>query len=358
MAEFLPLLALGLVFAAFLRNLGKPRTERGRPERQRPPLPEAEPPARLAELGRRSGLTLRGDVASGELRGVSVRVSSEADRLRFSAALAKPLVGVRRVALRSASDGRPAAVRVSPGFDAALGVELESPEMLSVARSELTGALTNALLRAALEGLEPELTSATVRLSMPSNRRPHEHQSALGQLVTIARAASTRADPAQKSPEETRVLAVWSRLGRVEQDPISLTLVRPSGTFVLELDAENGATHIDLVFPSPVATELHVVSAEQRADPARDFELGDEAFDRAFVVGGERAEAERELGPAVRDALLALVRDGAAVEVRPDVLRVAVDGALDRDSAVEAWLAAMERVAAALAARGERSAYR
>lgn len=356
MGELLPLIALGLMFAAMVRNLGRSKSKQGRAPSKPQPL-DIGPPAPLAELARRAGLAVRGERASGEVRGVRVSVRCAGGRLSLSAPLSVPFSGVRRVAPR-ASDSGGVQFRVSPGFDRALAIQIDARATPELVRAELSGALTSALLRAALEGLEPELTASTIGLSLPLSRRAHEHQSALGQLVTIARAAATRADPESESPEQRRVLAVWSRLGRVEEGPIRLTLERPSGTFVLELDTDGQATQIELAFASPVATDLAVVSAEPRAEPLQDLQLGDEDFDRMFVVGGDEEEARRELGPQVREALLALVRDAAAVDVRPDVMRVDVPGALDREEAVEAWLRAMERVALAFAERAERSAYR
>lgn len=357
MGELLPLIALGLMFAAMVRNLGRRKSAKERPKNEPAPA-EVEPAAPLAELARRARLSVRGDQASGVVRGVLVTVTSAGGRLSLSAPLSLQLGAVRRIAPRPAYDSSGVRFSVSPGFDRALVIDLDSGATPELVRAELSGALTSALLRAALEGLEPELTATTIRLSLPSNRRAHEHQSALGQLVTIANAAATRADPEPESPRQRRVFAVWSRLGPVEEASTRLTLERSSGTFELELDADARETRIDLTFASPVATDLAVISAEPHAEPLEDLELGDADFDRMFVIGGDEDEARRELGPEVREALLVLVRDGAAVEVRPDVLTVTVPGALDRETAVESWIGAMERVAAAFAERLERSAYR
>lgn len=352
MFEWVGLIVVGLVVAGIARSV-RPKGKTGTEERK--PL-ASEPHPALAPLAKHFGLRVRRQDAVGEVRGVKLRVALAESRLRLSAPLAQRLTALRRVVVRSPDDTSFVALRVGPGFDRALRVELEPEAPLSTARAELTGWLADALLRAAVEGHEPELDASTIQMSVPQAAAPHEQRSAVLQLVALAKMAGAR-EPEVRPPAERRVIAVWRLFGPVQDDPISLTLERPTGTFVLELDSRAGATHVTLHWATPVATELHVVSAEQR--PAlEDLELGDTSFDRAFVISGDIEEARRQLRPSVRDALLALVRDGAAVEVRSDELRIAVPALLDSESAVEAWLAALDRVAVAFAERGDKSAYR
>lgn len=360
--EWLPIAVGGLLLAGMLRAWGRPSREGGKRTPPSPSPPHA-PPSSLVALARHLGLTLDGNTASGTVNDTKVTLTTdEQGRVVLSASLRRPLQGITLVRPRAPDDPTRPAVAVGPGFDQVLVLRAQSDR---IAREELTGALGDALLRAALERLEPELESSSIRLRVPPGRPVHELRGAAEQLLAIARDAGVRTVVDPTAPAERRAIAAWKRIAaalanKLAEPDLAFSIVRPEGTYSLELDPTLHAARIELALATPIATYLTVTSTEHAPEAMQsdDHLLGDDRFDSAFVVNGDPEEATAVLRAEAREALLALGQDGAAVQLDPTMLSVTTAGPPSDEGEVEQLLRAMARVVDALTERVGPAAYR
>ena len=360
--EWLPIAVGGLLLAGMLRAWVRPNRQSGK-QSPRSPSPLGAPPSSLVALARHLGLTLDGNTAFGTVSDTKVSLTTdEQGTVVLSASLGRPLQGITLVRPRAPDDPTRPAVAVGPGFDRVLVLRAQSAR---IAREELTGALGDALLRAALERLEPELESSTIRLRVPPGRPVHELRGAAEQLLAIARVAGPRTVVDPTAPAERRAIAAWKRIaaalgGKLAEPGLAFGIVRPEGTYSLELAPTLRAAHIELELVTPIATYLTVTDTEHAPEAMQsdDHLLGDDGFDAAFVVNGDPEEATRVLRPEARQALLALQHEGAAVQLAPTTLSVTTAGPPTDEHEIERLLEAMARVVEALTEREAPAAYR
>lgn len=362
MVEWLPIAVGGLLLAGMLRAWIRPKHESGR-QGPRPPSPLRAPPPSLVALARHLGLTLDGNTAFGSVNDTKVTLTTdEQGRVVLSASLSRPLQGITLVRPRSPDDPTRPAVAIGPGFDRVLVIQAQA---VRIAREELTGALGDAVLRAALERLEPELERSTIRLRAPQDCPVHELRGAAEQLLAIARVAGQRTVVDPTAPAERRAIAAWKRIaaalgGKLAEPSLAFGIERPEGAYSLELDPNLQAAHIELELVTPIATYLTVTDTEHAPEAMQsdDRLLGDDRFDSAYVVNGDPEEATRLLRPEAREALMALQQDGTAVQLGPTTLSVTTAGPPTDESEIERLLEAMARVVEALTEREAPAAYR
>ncbi len=217
-------------------------------------------------------------------------------------------------------------VIVSERFDAQFNT---GARHLDQARDLLSGEIGDWILDLANMGASPRIDDEAVRLTMPGKLEEAVILDAVELAVHLAkelpkaRAGLARPEIEREVLDALRPLALALE-GRVDEERLLVEAEHELG--IIEVDAENAGdkgwrTLFSASFARPLLCELRITD---RDPPARwelwkeaDIELGDAAFDRAFVVRGDpENEVKTAVSAEARQTLqkLSELTDGVSVD--------------------------------------------
>lgn len=346
------------------------------PPRERPKKILAWGDQVLLAAAQMHGLRHSLDVAQGRVDGLRVTLeakphaAAERRELRFlgGAVFPRPLgleLSVERAgALSLGGDFVP----ISDAFDMEFRASALHEDQ---AQKLLSGELGEALLYAERKGWEPRLDDEGLRVQVQGALSTETIQEGFDWLIQTARLVlETRAK--LPLPElEQRVLDAFRSLaeargGNVDQASRELVMESEHGEVRASLEHTKGKvwrTRLVVQLSRPLPADLHLGLESERSALERwrrpDVQLGDQAFDAAFVVKGESDEAVRAvLTETARERLLALKGQVQVLELEPTGLLVAKDEALDSPEPLASMLDAALGALDVLNPTATRSAYR
>jgi hypothetical protein len=244
---------------------------------------------------------------------------------------------------------------------------------LDQARELLSGEIGDWILDLANMGASPRVDDDGVQLTMPGKLEEAVILDAVELAVHLAKELPKARARLQRPEIERDVLDALRPLalalgGRVDEERLLVEAEHELG--IIEVDAESAGdsgwrTLFSATFARPLLCELRLTD---RDPPARwalwkeaDIELGDAAFDRAFVVRGEpEGEVKTAVSAEARQTLqkLSELTDGVSVD-QSSVSAVVESLVLDTERAEKIVRAVLEVVRALTARTGaDQGAYR
>ena len=325
----------------------------------------------LAGAAEQLGIKHAVDVASGRVGELRVELAAQPDGTspmtfsgiaRFPRALGLELSVTRRGVL----GGRAGKAIVSDDFDHVFRVDAVHEDQ---ARELLSGEAGELLMTGDSRGLRLSLDDDTLEVSVDAAAGVERCTQALvwlgetGQAILAERARLKRPELEQKVMDVFGELA-QSLGGRVEVDELRLEL--EEGELTVHVDHVSGKrfrTQFRLVFERPLPFDLHLGLESERSRierfRKRDIQLGDPAFDAAFVVMGDpEDEVKAALGEAPRQCLLGLAQAVDGFVLSPTEIEIAVDRALSDRDELGTLVDTLRDVARALAPSKAAGAYR
>ncbi|MBI3204993.1 MAG: hypothetical protein HYZ29_25880 [Myxococcales bacterium] len=325
----------------------------------------------LTRVAQAHGLKHDVDVVTGRVGDLRVEIAVEPDGtqpvtfngvVRFPRSLGLDLRLRHRGAL-NAYGGVPV---VSDDFDHVFQVEALHADQ---ARGLLSAEAGAQLMTGASRGYYLKLDDDGLSLSVDAARGVDRSATALtwlietAQAIVLARAGLRRPELEQRVHDSFTALAQGLG-GRVEGDELHLDLEEGElVSFVDHVTGKQFRTRLTLVFDKPLPVDLRLGLESEQSFFARfkhkDLQLGDDRFDRTFVVFGEpEDEVKGVIDAELRRTLVELSASVDSFTLTPTELELGVNSALSDRDALGNLVDAMRNVARALCPRRGQGAYR